>query len=92
MMEGFELPVTEVKESFYLINKCTKKVPLQHIYQEQSVHVTNDTCVHHKMVSYRKVMFGSECNRNSVDLQFAVPISTNNPAKLFSFRNWQNAH
>jgi hypothetical protein len=47
-------------------------------------------------------MFDSECNRYSADLQFAVPISTNNlqfvlpistnnPAQKFSVRMWQNA-
>ena len=42
-MDGFKLSVTEGLESFYLINKCTKKVHLKHICQEGSVHVTYDT-------------------------------------------------
>jgi len=46
MMDGFELPVTEVLESFYWINKCTKNVQLQHICQQESVHVTYYTSVY----------------------------------------------
>jgi hypothetical protein len=43
---GFKPPVTEGYKSFYLINKCTKNVELQYIYQEELVHVTYDTSVY----------------------------------------------